>query len=53
MTGNLSVGYSVFNTMLIKCVQEQQEMLTSHKEVLDTQQKQIDDLIKLVSKLTK
>jgi chromosome segregation ATPase len=43
-TGNLSVKYSIFNTMLSKCVQEQQEMITTHKEVLDTQQTTIETL---------
>jgi hypothetical protein len=52
-TGNLSVGYSVFNTMLIKYVQEQQEVLNSHQQQITAQQQQIDDLMKLVSKLTK
>jgi hypothetical protein len=45
-TGNLSVKYSIFNTMLIKCVQEQQETLNTH-------QKQIDKLTKLVEKIMK
>ena len=43
-TGNLSVKYSVFNTMLIQCVQE----LSANMEA---QQAQIDDLKAVVETL--
>jgi polyhydroxyalkanoate synthesis regulator phasin len=35
-TGNLSVKYSIFNTMLIKCVQEQQETLDTQQTTIET-----------------